>query len=514
MYLYDSLTTPVRVKDVSENFAILSEHQELTRDVEVLVSAARAYALLKDSYYLEEFDKQGIAVVTKGIEIYNRDSSGAGKDALRQIVELTEAYTTRYRNEFIPLLESGQAGYMEYYRDRCEPLAAELLDVAGTSLSALQDETWHNISLATGMENSTRTFTVFLAVVELLLLAYGVSQVFRPLLVKYNRLGQFAGLAGEALVVVDRRGIVTGVNPAAENLLQVKAGDINGVPLEQALVRFPLLQGLLAPLPDVALKGKAVVNNQVVVNSESQKYLLKVDYHPLFYAGRLSGALMVAYPLEIQRDKRYLFDAIEAERKKISIEIHDWVGRNMSAIIHALDFILKSGGQKVPGDLYQDLVRLRSRCQAAAMDMRGIMNDIHPYLIDRVGLLAALESYAGRFEQLHGIKVYLYYHNRALSLGKNEEIIVYRIIQEALANVIKHSSAGEVDIYFRESDGSLQVEITDNGTPPEDLVMGNGLWGMKERANLIGGDLVYQSGPNGFTLTLTVPAAAGGDNDE
>jgi signal transduction histidine kinase len=70
-----------------------------------------------------------------------------------------------------------------------------------------------------------------------------------------------------------------------------------------------------------------------------------------------------------------------------------------------------------------------------------------------------------------------------------------------------------VDIYFKEIDGSLQVEIADNGTPPKDLVMGKGLWGMKERANLIGGDLVYNSGAHGFTLTLTVPVAGEENND-
>jgi signal transduction histidine kinase len=142
------------------------------------------------------------------------------------------------------------------------------------------------------------------------------------------------------------------------------------------------------------------------------------------------------------------------------------------------------------------------------------MNDIHPYLIERVGLISALESYVANFEQMHNIRVYLYYQNKKLHLKKEAEIIIYRIVQEALSNVIKHSNATEVDIYFKEENNTLKVEIMDNGQVPEDYAAGKGLWGMKERANLIGGDLVFGGDESGFSVILTVPASTEGDRNE
>jgi signal transduction histidine kinase len=169
-----------------------------------------------------------------------------------------------------------------------------------------------------------------------------------------------------------------------------------------------------------------------------------------------------------------------------------------------LDYILRANDQ-LQESVYTDLSRLRTHCQTAAMDMRSIMNDIHPYLIDRVGLISALESYVNNLEQMHGINVYMFYQNRILKTDRASEIMIYRIIQEALINVVKHSRASEVDIYFKEERETLKIEVLDNGSPPGDIVAGKGLWGMKERANLIGGDIVYSGGEAGFSLVLTVP---------
>jgi signal transduction histidine kinase len=80
--------------------------------------------------------------------------------------------------------------------------------------------------------------------------------------------------------------------------------------------------------------------------------------------------------------------------------------------------------------------------------------------------------------------------------------------------VIKHSNATEVDIYFKEENNTLKVEIMDNGQVPEDYAAGKGLWGMKERANLIGGDLVFGGDESGFSVILTVPASTEGDRNE
>ncbi|HBX23282.1 MAG TPA: hypothetical protein DEF34_06610 [Desulfotomaculum sp.] len=510
LHLYGTFSTPVKIKNLDSDYRLLSEYYELNHDLTQLTSSARAYVLHMDGQYISEFDELGIAVVTREMDLFNRAASETDRDALKKIIDLTEAYITSYRNEVVPLLENGDQDYMEVYREKCEPLAYELSVVSRQALAGMREDfTRHTVS-ETAMESSLWVFSAFLMVAALVLLVYGWMQIVSPMLFRHHHLVNLAELTGDALVVIDKRGQVSAVNRAGEKLLHVRAKDIEGEPLNEVMVRYPLLQGLFQPLLDLASKDAEAVNNQVIFELGGQRMLLSADYHPLYFAGQLSGAMLVTRPVEIHKDKRFLFDAIEAERKKISIEIHDWVGRNMSTIIHSLDYTLKTGAGRVPVDLNEDLVKLRFQCQSAAMDMRGIMNDIHPYLIDKVGLLSALESYVTRFEQIHGRKVYIFYRDRVLNLGKAEEIIVYRIIQEALTNVVKHSNANEVDIYFKETDGSLQVEVMDNGESQGQLAAGNGLWGMKERANLIGGDLVCNGGETGFAVTLTVPVTAEG----
>ena len=79
------------------------------------------------------------------------------------------------------------------------------------------------------------------------------------------------------------------------------------------------------------------------------------------------------------------------------------------------------------------------------------------------------------------------------------------IIQEALIKVAKHSNASEVDIHFTETDGTLRIEILDNGDIKETALQpGKGLWGMKERARLIGGELAYGFKNGGFYINLTL----------
>ena len=513
LHLYGTFSTPVKIKHVAGDYELLSKYYELNQDLTQLTSSARAYALRLDGRHINEFDAIGIAVVTREMELFNRAASEMEKDALKKMIDLTEAYIACYRNDFVPLLESGHEDHVRVYKEKCEPLAYELSEVSRQTLAVMREESTRQTVTETAMENSLWVFSAFLMVSALVLLIYGRMQIVSPMLFRHQHLMNLAELTGDALVVIDKRGRVSAVNKAGEKLLHVCARDVEGESLNEIMVRYPLLQELLQPLPDLASKEVEVVNNQVIYEFGGQKMLLNANYHPLYLAGQLSGAMLVTRPVEIHKDKRYLFDAIEAERKKISIEIHDWVGRNMSTIIHSLDYTLKTGAGRVPPDLREDLVKLRSQCQNATMDMRGIMNDIHPYLIDKVGLLSALESYVARFEQIHGRKVYIFYRDRVLNLGKAEEIIVYRIIQEALTNVVKHSSADEVDIYFKETEGSLQVEVMDNGEPQNELAAGNGLWGMKERANLIGGDLVCNGGETGFAVTLTVPVTAEGETN-
>lgn len=513
LHLYNSQIAPEKVKKLSGDYELLAENCYLSMDITELISSGRSYMLFAEEQYLDKFNEYSVLVTQKELELYNQAVSNEQKEDLQQLIDITQQFIALVQGEK-PYPNQSIEEAADFYHTQLDPLAGELQEMANATLVYRHSGLIKDTRNIVGMENRVSFFSAALTFLALVLLLLGGRKIIYPMLVKYSYMDGFAGLSKEAAVMIDGKGNIVRINQAAEKLLHIPAKELTNKSLNQATVLYPPLQNLTHPLFKVVLNHQEIINYQVVYTGLGQKNFLNADYYPVYCRNKLMGAVMIARPVETPKNKRYLFDAIEAERKKISIEIHDWIGRSMSPIIHALDYIMRVNNEKIPGDVYKELAELRAHCQSAAIDMRSIMNDIHPYLIDKVGLISALESYAGTFEQMHNIRVYLFYQNRLLKIKKEAEIIVYRIIQEALSNVVKHSNATEVDIYFKEDTGTLKIEIMDNGTMKGDFTAGNGLWGMKERAHLIGGDLVCDSDEAGFSVSLTIPIAMEDIRDE
>ncbi len=503
--LINSITTSQRVKKISAGNEFLAEAGSLSLDVARLISNAHAYIIHPQDRYWEKFNEYGVTVIREEMDLYNKAHNGEEREKLQGLTGLTREYISFMQDEVVPAKKLDPTLDLGIYLEQHEELAARLQESLDQFQSARYESLKRDTASMAAFGNIVVIASLVVFLLALVLLITGLRKIIFPMLVRYGRSDAVIDSARPAVLIVDQRGRITKVNQAAEKLLQVPAAEMIDRHLDELTARHPPLLNLTKYLLDVLLEQEKITNHQTVYFGGGQKTMVSADYYPLYYLGKLTGAVMFVYASEISRDKRYLFDAIESERKKISIEIHDWIGRSMSPIIHSLDYIMRAAEGKMPGKIYEDLVKLRGHCQAAAMDMRSIMNDIHPYLIDKVGLVSALESYVNQFEQMHNTSVYLFYQNRNINLDKRAEIIVYRIIQEALVNVSKHSNASEVDIYFKQEGDTLKINIVDNGDAQEHFVAGTGLWGMKERAGLIGGDLVYESGKPGFSITLTVP---------
>ncbi len=514
LHLFNSITIPPKIKKISTGYEFLADSGSLSVNIARLISNGHAYIIRSDDGYLEKFNEYATTVTREEMSLYNGALTGEEKEKLAGLINLTREYITFVKDKVAQAKKLDASADLIIYLEQHEELAARLQETSSQIQSARHDILKRDTSNIVFRENIVNIAATLLFLLGLVLLIVGTRKLILPMLIKYGRSDTIIELTRTAVLIIDRRGKITKVNQAAEKLLQIPAAEMINQPLNDMTALHPPLLTLTKFLFDVLLKEEKISNNQTAYCSGGPKTLISADYFPLYYFGKLTGAAMIAYSAEISKDKRYLFDAIESERKKISIEIHDWIGRSMSPIIHALDYTMRSAEEKMPGQVYKDLVRLRGHCQAAAMDMRSIMNDIHPYLIDKVGLVSALESYAHNFEQMHDVKVYLFYQNKNLHVDRRTEIIIYRIIQEALVNVGRHSNASEVDIYFMEEDDILKVEVVDNGDAPDNFAAGTGLWGMKERAGLIGSDLVYDSGESGFSIILTVPLAVEDEKNE
>jgi two-component system sensor histidine kinase UhpB len=156
----------------------------------------------------------------------------------------------------------------------------------------------------------------------------------------------------------------------------------------------------------------------------------------------------------------------------------------------------------------RELTELKRLVNQAMEELLQLARQLRPTALDDHGLLPALEGQVRRFGEQHGIAALLRTEGESEAIGDDQQLVVYRVAQEALANVARHSEASRVEVDLSTCNGGIDLCIRDNGRgfdstlPPSGL----GLNGMAERARLVGGELsVYSSAGRGTTVTLHVP---------
>ena len=220
------------------------------------------------------------------------------------------------------------------------------------------------------------------------------------------------------------------------------------------------------------------------------------------YAGRLEGHLLTQMRLNEQNTRQLqhlstrLIGAQEEERRHIARELHDEVGQALTAVQVELALAerrLEAGGQ-APG-LLKDAETIT---HGALQTVRDCSQLLHPALLDDLGLAAAIEWQARTFEARHGIRVDVQQDGMTQRLPRAVELAAYRIVQESLTNVAKHSRATACSVRLRRHDGDLELAVEDDGRgfePSEldPLQRGLGLLGMRERVALLRGRVALES---------------------
>lgn len=204
--------------------------------------------------------------------------------------------------------------------------------------------------------------------------------------------------------------------------------------------------------------------------------------------------------------------AIEAERNKIARDLHDGPIQGVAAAslsLEAVRLMVVSGQLERAGDM---LGAIQGELREETENLRRLMSDLRPPLLDERGLVPALRELCTRFEESTGIVVDVRSSNDAI-VPSEVETIAYRVVQEALSNARKHSGATGVSVRVLSSRGSLEVEIKDDGcgfdaaSAREFLRRGKvGLASMRERTELGSGTFTVRSRPGGgTTVTATLP---------
>lgn len=203
----------------------------------------------------------------------------------------------------------------------------------------------------------------------------------------------------------------------------------------------------------------------------------------------------------------------EEERKRIAREIHDELGALLLAVKLDLDAYRKRQGTQ---SAYASMEELISRVDTAIESVRRIATDLRPSILDNVGVLAAVEWQAQEVERRTGIRcrVETDAGKEELSIDPERATAIFRIVQEALANVVRHSEATHVKIALREQAGNVEVQITDNGKgfdaegAREPDLRHWGLVGMAERAVSFKGKFgIRKASPRGTTVAVSIPTS-------
>jgi two-component system, NarL family, sensor histidine kinase UhpB len=194
--------------------------------------------------------------------------------------------------------------------------------------------------------------------------------------------------------------------------------------------------------------------------------------------------------------------AHEAERLRIARELHDEIGQTLTAVALRAEHRAAQGGEQ-----QQEFAELAQVVQRSLADVRRISLELRPGALDRLGLVNALISLCGRVATESALRVHRQLEGPVPELAPEVELAVYRIAQEALTNVMRHSEATDVTVSLTRGDDDLVLCVSDNGRGlSKGAGEGGGLAGMRERAMLIGADLrIESSHRGGVTVTLRLP---------
>lgn len=206
----------------------------------------------------------------------------------------------------------------------------------------------------------------------------------------------------------------------------------------------------------------------------------------------------------------HLQSARENERKRIAREIHDDLGQSLTALGMDIEWIKR----KLPrgdAELSRKVDAMSSVVSGLINTVRSVSSGLRPPLLDDFGIAAAMEWHINEFQGRYGIRCRSNFTVGGKTIDKGVSITIYRILQEALTNVARHSGATRVNISLKKKAGSLALTIADNGCGiPDGRINGHeslGLIGMRERAEFLGGNVKITSKKGeGAKVEVTIPA--------
>jgi len=203
----------------------------------------------------------------------------------------------------------------------------------------------------------------------------------------------------------------------------------------------------------------------------------------------------------------------DEERRRIGRELHDGMAQTVLAVNLSLAQVRQSS-PSLSESAERALEKARALLQQMSREIRTLSYLLHPPLLDELGLVSALKEYVHGFGERSGIKTQLDLPKHFSRLPQSLELALFRIVQESLANIQRHSGSDSATIRLREVPPAITLEIVDYGhgmklasngpSQPNGVHFGVGIPGMRERMAQLGGRLAIESSPSGTTIRATI----------
>jgi two-component system sensor histidine kinase UhpB len=223
------------------------------------------------------------------------------------------------------------------------------------------------------------------------------------------------------------------------------------------------------------------------------------DAEPNSEAGELALTFneMLARLREERRDATgRVLAGQEAERLRVAQELHDQVGQELTAAL----LLLSRLESQASGELRAAVREAQDSVRTSLEDVRSIAIELRPEALDDLGLESALGVLCDRFAERSGLEVSCRVDEQLPTLTPEAELVIYRVAQEALTNVARHSGSRRAELSVQRDDGQVGLTVRDHGRGFQaDQPPGSGIRGMRERAGLIGAALEIHNHPEGGT---------------
>jgi len=266
------------------------------------------------------------------------------------------------------------------------------------------------------------------------------------------------------------------------------------------LLNILMLQRRLNPLDQLIREIEAI--------DPSNPASFEAPEDPVEEVERLAAAfakLLERIEAERRRAGRLQLRAQEEERKRVARDLHDEVNQALTAILLRLEALT----HVAPPRLRDELAETKGLANQAMGELLQLARQLRPTALDDHGFVPAIEEQLRRFKAQYGIATELSTDGDLDDLGSDQQLVLYRVTQEALNNIARHAGANNVAVEIARVDGHIDLEVADDGVGFDvgHELRGLGLDGMAERARLVDGRFEVDAAPGrGTTLRLRVPA--------